>query len=105
MTTTPTGSGPEDQAAISAISRLFDDSRRRLVGTGTRDRLVHVNRANTRGNVLNIVNERSDGVHAILGSLHLAFYFGNVGVQRLLEQALLLGAQAGTELLADGGEL
>ena len=37
-----------------------------MVETGTRNRLVHVNRANTRGNVVNIVNERSDEVHAIL---------------------------------------
>lgn len=49
-----------------AIQRLFDDTRRRLVETGTRNRLVHVNRANTRGNVVNIVNERSDDVHAVL---------------------------------------
>ena len=60
--------GPENLAARSAITRLFDDTRRRLVETGTRNRLVHVNRANTRGNVLNVVNERSDDVHAILSS-------------------------------------
>ena len=60
--------GLEDQTARSAISRLFDDTRRRLVETGTRNRLVHINRANTRGNVLNIVNERSNDVHAILSS-------------------------------------
>jgi len=56
----------EDQEARSAVTRLFDDTRRRLVETGTRNRLVHVNRANTRGNVLNIVNENSDDVHALL---------------------------------------
>ncbi|CAB3646555.1 ATP-dependent RecD-like DNA helicase [Paraburkholderia sediminicola] len=49
-----------------ALIRLFNDTRKRLVETGTRNRLVHVNRANTRGNVVNIVNERSDDVHAIL---------------------------------------
>lgn len=54
--------------AKSAIAKLFDDTRRRLVETGTRNRLVHVNRANTRGNVINIVNERSNDVHAILAS-------------------------------------
>src|SRR5438876_64957 len=48
------------------LRRLFEDTRRRLVETGTRNRLVHVNRTNTRGNVLNIVNERSDEVHSIL---------------------------------------
>ena len=54
----------EERAARQAVIRLFDDTRRRLVETGTRNRLVHVNRANTRGNVLNIVNVRSDDVHA-----------------------------------------
>ncbi len=57
-----------DAADRSALIRLFDDTRRRLVETGTRNRLVHVNRANTRGSVLNIVNERSDDVYAILSS-------------------------------------
>ncbi len=68
MATFATGPGPEDEAARSAIAKLFDDTRKRLVETGTRNRLVHVNRANTRGNVLNIVNERADDVHAILSS-------------------------------------
>lgn len=48
------------------LTRLFNDTRKRLVETGTRNRLVHVNRANTKGNVLNVVNERSDEVHGIL---------------------------------------
>lgn len=58
----------DDRAARTAIVRLFDDTRRRLVETGTRNRLVHVNRANTRGNVLNIVNERVDDIYSILSS-------------------------------------
>lgn len=48
------------------IQKLIDDTRKRLVETGTRNRLVHVNRSNTRGNVVNIVNERSDDVAALL---------------------------------------
>lgn len=56
----------DDRAARAAIVKLFDETRRRLVETGTRNRLVHVNRTNTRGNLLNIVNERSDDVYAIL---------------------------------------
>lgn len=68
MATSTTAQGPEDEGARSAISRLFDETRRRLVETGTRNRLVHVNRANTRGNVLNIVDERSDDVHSVLSS-------------------------------------
>jgi len=50
----------------ASVAKLFDATRKRLVETGTRNRLVHVNRANTRGNVINIVNERSDDVHARL---------------------------------------
>jgi hypothetical protein len=52
----------------SALTRLFNDTRKRLVETGTRNRLIHVNRSNTRGNVISIVNERSDDVYAILSS-------------------------------------
>lgn len=50
----------------SALVKLFNDTRKRLVETGTRNRLVHVNRANVRGNVVNVVGERADAVHAIL---------------------------------------
>jgi hypothetical protein len=38
------------------------------VETGTRNRLVHVNRANTRGNVLNIVDARPDDVYSALAA-------------------------------------
>lgn len=53
-------------SAPSSVLNMFTDVRTRLVETGTRNRLVHVNRANSRGNLLNIVNERSDEVHALL---------------------------------------
>lgn len=62
------GQKVEDLSTRQAVIRLFDDTRRRLVETGTRNRLVHVNRANTRGNVLNIVNARSDDVHVLLAA-------------------------------------
>ncbi|HEY5721832.1 MAG TPA: DUF3320 domain-containing protein [Allosphingosinicella sp.] len=52
----------------TTLQRLFDDTRKRLIETGTRNRLVHVNRANSRGNVVNIVNERSDEIWAILSA-------------------------------------
>lgn len=51
-----------------SLRPLFEDARRRLVEIGTRNRLVHVNRANTRGHVVNIVNERSDDVYGILSN-------------------------------------
>ena len=59
------GNNPPD-GDRARLTRLFNDTRKRLVETGTRNRLVHVNRANTKGNVLNVVNERSDEVHGIL---------------------------------------
>jgi len=49
-----------------AIARLLEDARRRLVETGTRNRLVHVNRGAKRANVVNVVNERSDDIFDIL---------------------------------------
>ncbi|MET0270624.1 MAG: DUF3320 domain-containing protein [Sphingomonas sp.] len=69
MTETPVDSALPDAPAPApdrSIQRLFDDTRKRLVETGTRNRLVHVNRANSRGNFLNLVNERSDDVFAAL---------------------------------------
>jgi hypothetical protein len=60
------GQEQEQDVARPSLARLFDDARKRLVETGTRNRLVHVNRANTRGNVVNIVNELADEVHAVL---------------------------------------
>lgn len=56
------------QGERSALTRLFDDTRKRLVETGTRNRLIHVNRSNARGNAINIVNERCDDVFEILSS-------------------------------------
>ncbi|MDB5696622.1 MAG: putative helicase-like protein [Sphingomonas bacterium] len=66
MTDTSHAPPPAAEPPRAAIQRLFDDTRKRLVETGTRNRLVHVNRANTRGNVVNIVNERSDEVYRLL---------------------------------------
>jgi hypothetical protein len=70
----PTGRAADDQITRAKIIKLFDDTRKRLVETGTRNRLVHVNRSNTRGNVINIVNERSNDVYAVLvGSKTMRF--------------------------------
>lgn len=91
MTDQPhTAAGPQSRS----IQKLFDETRKRLVETGTRNRLVHVNRANTRGNVVNIVNERSDDVHAILSS-GKAMRFLGLGHDK---------AEAGEIVLADEHE-
>jgi hypothetical protein len=51
-----------------ALRQLIEDTRRRLVETGTRNRLIHVNRTNTRGNILSIVNGRSDDIYSVLSA-------------------------------------
>jgi hypothetical protein len=48
------------------VARVLDAARRKLLDTGTRNRLVHVNRANARANCLNVINERADAVFATL---------------------------------------
>jgi hypothetical protein len=54
--------------ASEGLVLLFNEIRKRLVETGTRNRLVHVNRANARGNHVNIANEHSDEVYHILSA-------------------------------------
>ena len=51
---------------MPTIESLLEDARKRLVETGTRNRLIHVNRKTTRGNLLNIINERSDDIFNIM---------------------------------------
>ena len=48
------------------LSSVLDALRRRLVDTGTRNRLIHVNRRAKRANVLNIVHERSNDIYDLL---------------------------------------
>ena len=47
------------------VASLIEDARKKLVDTGTRNRLVHVNRKG-RGRFLTIVNERADEVFRML---------------------------------------
>ena len=51
---------------MTKIDSLLEDAQKRLVETGTRNRLIHVNRNATRGNVLNVINERADDIFQIL---------------------------------------
>jgi hypothetical protein len=50
----------------SRLKDQLDDARRKLVETGTRNRLVHVNRGAKRANSLNIINERTTDVFELL---------------------------------------
>ncbi|EQB10363.1 DUF3320 domain-containing protein [Novosphingobium lindaniclasticum] len=86
-----------DSIRSRSIQRLFDDTRKRLVETGTRNRLVHVNRSNSRGNVLNIVNERSDDVFEILSGGR-TMRFRALGHDKLAEGEIVLGNDAGESI-------
>ena len=58
---------PHDREASGrGLSGLLDGLRKRLVDTGTRNRLIHVNRNAKRANVLNIVHERSNDIYNLL---------------------------------------
>jgi Protein of unknown function (DUF4011)/REase_MTES_1575/Protein of unknown function (DUF3320)/AAA domain len=48
------------------VSKVLEAARRKLLDTGTRNRLVHVNRTNSRANCLNVINEQADEVFSIL---------------------------------------
>jgi hypothetical protein len=51
-----------------SIAKVLEAARRKLLETGTRNRLIHVNRANQRANCLNVINERSDEIYRVLRS-------------------------------------
>ena len=50
-----------DQPRPAKLTALLEDARRRLVETGTRNRLIHVNRSAKRANALDILGERLQG--------------------------------------------
>ena len=62
-----------------AIAKFLDAARRKLVETGTRNRLIHVNRANQRSNVLNIINELSYEVYGTLRGQSRRMRFKGMG--------------------------
>ena len=55
-----------NKAPARDLSGLLDALRKRLVDTGARNRLIHVNREAKRANVLNIVHERSNDIYDLL---------------------------------------
>ncbi|MCQ2005253.1 DUF3320 domain-containing protein [Rhizobium sp. NRK18] len=67
----------------SSLLNVLANARRKLLDTGTRNRLVHVNRANTRSNSLNIVNEQSDEVYRILKTGGRRMRFKAMGKDRV----------------------
>ncbi len=65
-----------------AISIVIEGLRRKLLETGTRNRLIHVNRANQRANCLNIVNEKPDEVFRRLRTQSQRMRFKALGKDR-----------------------
>lgn len=57
---------PKKNNNTHTISKVLELSRRKLLDTGTRNRLIHVNRANQRSNSLNVINENADEIYSIL---------------------------------------
>lgn len=64
---------------MASIEGLLKEICEKLVTTSTRNRLIHVNRSATRGNLLNIINERSDAIFKILRSESKKMRFSGKG--------------------------
>ena len=84
-----------DAPKAQGLKQLFDETRRRLVETGTRNRLVHVNRVNTRSNVINVFEQCSNIVFVTLQSGR-PMRFRALGVDKGEADDTLL-AEVGTE--------
>jgi len=67
---------------LKQLLAQLEVARRKLVETGTRNRLIHVNRKSTRSNLINIVNERSDEVFRILKNDGKKMKFWATGTDR-----------------------
>jgi len=66
-----------------SLLQVLANARRKLLETGTRNRLVHVNRANSRSSSLNIVNEQSDEIYRILRRADRRMRFKAMGRDRV----------------------
>jgi hypothetical protein len=67
------------------VISVLEDARRKLLETGTRNRLIHVNRKNQRANCLNLINERSDDVFELLRSKSRRMRFKAMGKDKEIE--------------------
>lgn len=63
-------------------TKVLDAARRKLLETGTRNRLIHVNRENQRSNCLSIIQERSDDVYSLLRDQEKRLRFRATGKDR-----------------------
>lgn len=79
----------------------LETARRKLVETGTRNRLIHVNRKSTQSNVINIVNERSDDVFRILKTDGKKMKFRATGTDRKPDESNAIGEDTGQLVLLE----
>jgi hypothetical protein len=68
-------------------SKILNAARRKLLETGTRNRLIHVNRASQRANCIGIINERSDDVFSLLRDEARRLRFKATGRDRRKDEA------------------
>jgi hypothetical protein len=85
----------------SQIVRVLESARRKLLDTGTRNRLVHVNRSNQRANCLNIINERSDEIFRILRAERKRMRFKAMGKDTVGTERESLLAASGEDAVTD----
>lgn len=84
-----------------AVTKVLDAARRKLLETGTRNRLIHVNRANQRSNSLNIINESADEIYAILRAQSKRMRFKAMGTDKTDEDDDMHLAVAVSDAAAD----
>jgi very-short-patch-repair endonuclease len=85
---------------MTKVDALLEDARKRLVETGTRNRLIHVNRKSSRGNLLNVVNERSDDIFQILRLNSKKMRFAGKGEEEWSDELTL--AEISDQDVSDG---
>lgn len=84
-----------------ALTRTLDAARRKLLETGTRNRLIHVNRDNQRANCLNIIHEHSDEVWRLLRIQGKRMRFRAMGSDGPTQGGVLLLAAPGAQVVTD----
>lgn len=83
----------------TSIIRVLESSRRKLLETGTRNRLVHLNRANKRASFLTVINERTEDIYSLLRDQSRRMRFKAMGKDKDIgdEDLLLASPDAGIE--------
>ncbi|MBK1617666.1 hypothetical protein CKO42_04205 [Lamprobacter modestohalophilus] len=80
-----------NSANINRLTQELKSARRRLIETGTRNRLIHVNRKQKRSKSLNIINEQADKVYEILHQRGRPMRFKASATEQIDESQVLNG--------------